>query len=55
MDGSPVLDWILTGTWTRYAVPLAAGMHEIEFRYQKNVFGSAGADAAWIDDVVFTP
>lgn len=41
--------------WVQQTIPITPGLHEIEFRYQKDSYQAySGADAAWIDDVVFT-
>jgi hypothetical protein len=41
--------------WTPVAIPITPGLHQIEFRYQKDSYAVVSApDAAWIDDVVFT-
>jgi hypothetical protein len=53
VDGVEVLPGFGTSEWVSYSVPITLGMHTIEWRYQKDSFGTQGADAAWIDDVAF--
>src|SRR5262249_41280203 len=36
---------------TTYAFPVTSGQHTLEWRYAKDPSGSAGLDAAFIDDV----
>jgi hypothetical protein len=38
--------------WTRAAYPLAAGNHQLTFRYAKDVSWDRGNDCAWIDNLV---
>lgn len=38
--------------WSIVNVPISAGTHTVTWSYEKDGGGSAGADAAWIDDVV---
>ncbi len=41
--------------WVQVVVPITPGLHEIEWRYQKDSYAAwSAADAAWVDDVVFT-
>jgi hypothetical protein len=42
-------------TWNQYSIQLTLGIHEIEWRYEKDYYYSGGqtTDAARIDDVVF--
>jgi hypothetical protein len=53
VDGVQVLSAATDSQWNRLSVPLTRGMHNVEWRYQKDVYGSQGADAAWIDEVAF--
>ncbi len=41
--------------WQQRTVPIPNGPHTLRWTYAKNASGSAGADAAWLDQVVFTP
>ena len=38
--------------WSTVSFPIAAGLRTLRWSYQKNASGSAGSDAAWIDNVV---
>jgi hypothetical protein len=40
--------------WSEFTLPITAGIHEIEFRYE-NDSGNGSMDAAWIDDITFAP
>jgi hypothetical protein len=53
VDGVQVLSASATTQWTRLTVTMTLGIHDIEWRYQKDSFGAQGADAAWIDNVTF--
>ncbi|MGC3980188.1 MAG: hypothetical protein QM808_02920 [Steroidobacteraceae bacterium] len=54
IDGSEWTSLIATnGQWTRQTVTLTFGMHDVEWRYQKDSSGSSGADAAWVDSITF--
>lgn len=55
VDGIQALSIYANNQWTQYSVPLTLGAHDIEWRYQKNSYGTSGADAAFIDDVTFLP
>lgn len=41
--------------WTPYVHELAAGTHPVRWRYSKDIIIRAGADAGWLDRVVFRP
>jgi len=57
-----VLRFLLDGTeqlvdsgdtgWVEARFPIDAGEHTLQWRYEKDASGSAGLDAAWIDDIV---
>jgi hypothetical protein len=52
IDGSEqLLDFGDTG-WLEARFAIDAGEHTLEWRYEKDGGGSAGLDAAWIDDIV---
>lgn len=44
-----------TGTWAQKTYTLTSGSHTLRWRYIKDVSQSAGSDAGWVDQVVFTP
>ena len=60
--GSDVLRFLIDGSeqlvdsgdtgWVEARFPIDAGEHTLEWRYEKDASGSAGLDAAWIDDIV---
>lgn len=41
--------------WQQITVPIPAGNHTVRWTYAKNASVAMGADAAWLDQVVFTP
>ncbi|MFL6600879.1 MAG: binary toxin-like calcium binding domain-containing protein, partial [Steroidobacteraceae bacterium] len=53
VDGVQVLSMPATTQWNSLSVPITLGIHNVEWRYQKDSYGSQGTDAAWIDDVAF--
>jgi hypothetical protein len=53
VDGTPVL-YISSGSqWTSYDAQLTLGVHELEWRFQRDSYGGQPTDAAWIDDISF--
>jgi len=53
VDGTSVL-YVPSGSqWNNYGVPLTAGVHELEWRFQRDSYSSQPTDAAWIDDISF--
>jgi hypothetical protein len=52
-DSAEVARWSGERVWERYTCPVGPGSHEITWAYRKDQSISRGADAAWIDDVVF--
>ena len=40
--------------WQKQTNTIPAGTHTLRWRYQKDIADSGGADAAWLDEVVFT-
>jgi hypothetical protein len=53
IDAIQYLSISTSNQWNRFTAPVTLGVHDIEWRYTKDSSGSAGADAAWIDDVQF--
>ena len=45
--------WSGTVPWTQGTFPVTNGNHTFKWTYQKNGSGTAGSDAAWIDQVQF--
>ena len=52
-NGCAVLSAASVNQWNQLSVPLTLGVHNVEWRYQKDSYGTQGADAAWIDNVAF--
>ncbi|MCS6979772.1 MAG: C25 family cysteine peptidase [Flavobacteriales bacterium] len=52
LDDIQKQQWTGEVDWTRYALPVTAGLHTVRWRYEKDYMISAGADAAWIDRIV---
>lgn len=51
IDGSLVQQWSGQAGWTTFSFPMTSGIHTLEWRYVKDPSGSAGLDAAFIDNV----
>jgi hypothetical protein len=51
IDGVQNQQWSGEQGWARYAFPITAGSHTLEWRYVKDAAGSAGQDAAFVDNV----
>ena len=41
--------------WTRSSLRIPAGTHTVRWQYTKDQAVTSGRDAAWVDQVVFTP
>jgi len=54
VDGVQVLYLWGGPDWYNQTLPITLGIHEIEWRYARDSYGGSAADAARIDDVVFT-
>ena len=52
VDGVLIQQWSGEQGWARFAFPVTAGTHTLEWRYAKDASGSAGQDAAFIDNVL---
>jgi hypothetical protein len=54
VDGQTSAQYIATtGSWNQYSIPLTLGVHDIEWRFERD-YATTATDAARIDDVVFT-
>jgi hypothetical protein len=51
VDGVERQRWSGEVDWTGFSTPLTAGAHTLEWRYSKDQNGSAGLDAAFIDNI----
>src|SRR5581483_4575088 len=51
IDGILVQQWSGQVGWATYSFPLTTGTHTLEWRYAKDPSGSAGLDAAFVDNV----
>lgn len=51
VDGLRLDRWSGEQDWISYVFPLASGLHTLEWRYVKDVYGKAGLDAAFIDNL----
>jgi hypothetical protein len=40
--------------WYNQTIQLTLGIHEIEWRFERDSYGGLASDAARIDDIVFT-
>jgi hypothetical protein len=55
VNGVVVSSTSATQQWVQVSVPIASGLRDIEFRYQKDHYAYQTGNAAWIDDVTFAP
>lgn len=53
VDGVELGRWDGELNWGRVAYPVTPGVHEFRWVYNKDYSVASGADAAWIDNVVF--
>ncbi|HPR24737.1 C25 family cysteine peptidase [Lentimicrobium sp.] len=51
IDGELIAEWSGNHEWSEELFPIDPGEHLIEWIYTKNETGSAGTDAAWIDNI----
>ena len=52
MDGNQIQQWSGEFGWANFGFPITSGTHTLEWRYVKDANGSAGQDAAFIDNVL---
>ena len=55
IDGNMINDWSGEVSWQQVSYPVSAGTHTFKWEYYKDGSISSGADAAWIDYIVFPP
>ena len=56
IDGDKQGEWSgIDNSWSFVSFPVAAGLHEFEWEYDKDGGWSEGQDCAWIDYIVFPP
>lgn len=55
VDGQPFAAISGEQDWQVLTATLGSGEHVLRWRYAKDAGGSAGSDAAWLDQVAFTP
>jgi predicted neuraminidase len=55
VDGLELGAWSGEQDWGQFTYPVMAGSHTFTWTYEKDFSVSEGSDAAWIDDVVFSP
>jgi hypothetical protein len=53
IDNTEVQRWDGEIAWGRVAFPVTAGQHTFKWVYNKDYSVASGADAAWIDDIIF--
>ena len=53
MDSVMLGEWSGELDWALHSYPVTPGLHSFEWRYVKDVTVSVGADAAWVDYIVF--
>ncbi|MGE5423709.1 MAG: hypothetical protein ACM3N9_00005, partial [Syntrophothermus sp.] len=55
VDGAMLVQSQGNQAWKDYAFPVTAGPHVFEWRYTKDASISTGADACWVDYIIFPP
>lgn len=55
LDGAPQVSISGQTNWHQRTFVLGAGSHTLEWLYDKDGSVDAGADAGWVDEVIFTP
>lgn len=53
IDNTEMIRWDGELDWERFAYPVTAGQHTFKWVYSKDYSVAAGADAAWVDFIVF--
>ena len=53
VDGNQMRSVSGTDQWTQVTIPLPLGVHDIEWRYERDWISGQGATAAQLDDVIF--
>jgi hypothetical protein len=51
VDGATIAEWSGTSNWNFHSYKIEPGIHQLEWRYEKNGEISAGDDAAWLDNI----
>lgn len=51
IDGITVEEWSGITEWSFHSYKVEPGLHQLEWRYAKDREGSAGEDAAWLDNI----
>ena len=51
VDGLIINEWSGETPWGRESYSIAPGLHELEWRYTKDVNINCGEDAVWLDDI----
>ena len=51
VDGTLLGTWSGLTEWASFEFPVSAGLHTLEWRYQKDLAGSIGQDAAFVDAI----
>jgi hypothetical protein len=54
VDGSPVISVLGNNLWAQHTVALTLGVHDIEFRFERDYYGGTANDGSRIDDLVFS-
>ncbi len=55
IDGKEMAAWSGILPWAEVRFPVTAGVHELEWRYEKDELGKDGSDAAWVDKISMPP
>jgi len=55
VDETELAEWSGQFDWTEQTFQIDAGIHTFKWSYEKDVNNIEGADAAWLDNIVFPP
>jgi len=55
VDGTYSIYLNPTAQWTKQTIPITLGIHNVEWRYERDNYNAVGTHAVWIDDVAFGP
>jgi len=53
VDGTLLYEASGTVDWVEKTYPINAGTHQLKWAYEKDINTTSGADAAWLDNIVF--
>ncbi|MEZ4965672.1 MAG: C25 family cysteine peptidase [Saprospiraceae bacterium] len=55
IDAEEIVSWSGILAWEEVSYPVTPGFHTFTWTYEKDAFGTAGQDRAWVDDISLPP